>query len=108
LLGRLQIDLLRNRFGRRSERLGDEALEQGGEELEQSMAEQAAKIEEILPPPATSPKRNRGTLPAHLLRVGVVVDVTDKIYPCCGAPLHPIAEDRSEMLDHGPANFGCG
>jgi transposase len=97
--------LLRNRFGRRSERLGDEALEQGVEDLEQSLAEQAAKIEGVVPPPATSPKRNRGTLPAHLPRVEVVVDVTDKICPCCGAPLHPIAEDRSEMLDHVPAQL---
>lgn len=37
--------LLRNRFGRRSERLGEEALQQGIEDAEQSLGEQQAKIE---------------------------------------------------------------
>ena len=36
--------LLRHRFGRRSEQLSDEALDQGIEDLEQSLAEQTAKI----------------------------------------------------------------
>jgi transposase len=100
--------LLRNRFGRRSERLGDAALEQGVEDLEQSLAEQAAKIEGALPavpPQAASPKRNHGSLPACLPRVEVMVDVADKSCPCCGGPLHPIAEDRSEMLDYVPAQL---
>ena len=37
--------LLRNRFGRRSERLGEAALQQGVEDIEQSLGEQKAKIE---------------------------------------------------------------
>jgi transposase len=100
---RLQMliaSLLRYRFGRRSEQLSDEALDQGIEDLEQSLAEQTAKIEAAQPVArATPPKRNRGALPADLPRVEVVVDVTDKTCPCCGAPLHPIGEDHSEMLD---------
>jgi transposase len=100
--------LLRNRFGRRSEQLGEDAIDQGIEELEQSLAEQAAKLASVQPKPSPSPqavlpKRNRGSLPAHLPRVEVVVDVASKTCPCCGAPLHFIAEDRAEMLDHVPA-----
>jgi transposase len=99
--------LLRYRFGRRSEQLSDAALDQGIEDLEQSLAEQTAKIEAAVQPAAraTPPKRNRGALPDHLPRVEVVVDVADKTCPCCGAPLHAIGEDRAEMLDHVPAQF---
>jgi transposase len=100
--------LLRNRFGRRSERLGEEALQQGIEDIEQSLAEQAAKIEAAQPAAertAKPPKRNRGSLPDHLPRVEVVVDIADKTCACCGAPLHAIAEDRSEMLDYAPAQL---
>jgi transposase len=88
--------LLRNRFGRRSERLGEEALQQGIEDIEQSLAEQAAKIEAAQPAAertAKPPKRNRGSLPNHLPRVEVVVDIADKTCACCGAPLRAIAED---------------
>ncbi len=100
--------LLRNRFGRRSERLGEDALQQGIEDAEQSLAEQAAKIEAAQPKakrPENSPKRNRGSLPEHLPRVEVVVDIADKACTCCGAPLHAIAEDRAEMLDYVPAQL---
>jgi len=78
-IGRLQMliaVLLRNRFGRRSERLGEEAVQQGIEDIEQSLAEQAAKIEAAQPATertAKPPKRNRGSLPDHLPRVEVVV-----------------------------------
>jgi transposase len=100
--------LLRNRFGRRSERLGEEALQQGIEDIEQSLGEQAAKLETAQPAaawPAKPPKRNRGSLPQHLPRVEVVVDIADKTCGCCGAPLHAIGEDRSEMLDYLPAQI---
>ena len=93
--------LQRNRFGRRSERLDDAAFQQGVEDLEQSLAEQVARLDaassaaaistpEPTPrPPRTEPaKRNRGALPAHLPRVEVVIDVDDKACPCCGGTLH--------------------
>jgi transposase len=114
---RLQLliaGLQRNRFGRRSERLDDEALQQGVEDLEQSVAEQIARLEATSPPaPGANPgpphaeplKRNRGALPAHLPRVEVVVDVDDKACPCCGGGLHPIGEDSAEMLDYVPAQL---
>jgi transposase len=69
-----------------------------------SLAEQIAKIEAAQPVARPAPpKRNRGSLPAHLPRVEVVIDVASKTCPCCGAPLHAIGEDRAEMLDHVPA-----
>ncbi len=106
----------RNQFGRRSERLDDPAFQQGVEDLEQSLAEQAAKLDAVqssadTPAPAATPRsrraepaqRNRGALPAHLPRVELVVDVEDKACPCCGGTLHVIGEDRAEMLDYVPA-----
>jgi len=104
----LNAVLPRNRFGRRSERLGEEALQQGIEDAEQSLGEQQAKIEAALPEakrPENLPKRNGGALPEHLPRVEVVVDITDKTCACCGTPLHAIAEDRAEMLDYVPAQL---
>jgi transposase len=121
---RLQFQLAslkRNRFGRRSEKLDDETLQQATEDLEQSVAEKMAALEAAAKPadpPAQSPaakikppangappKRNRGALPAHLPRVEVIVDIEDKACACCGGLLHQIGEDRAEMLDYVPAQF---
>jgi transposase len=114
---RLRIaGLERARFGRRSEQLRDAALQQESEELEQSLAEQSAKLEAVAaalkapgetPAPETAPppKRNRGALPPHLPRIEVIVDIEDKTCPCCGGGLHVIGEDRAEMLDYIPARF---
>ncbi len=110
--------LQRNRFGRRSEKLGEAAVQLGIEDLEQSVAEQAVALEaavsRAIPPqrdgsaraPRTGPvKRNRGALPAALPRVEQVIDVEDKACPCCGAQLHLIGEDKTEMLDYVPAHL---
>ena len=107
-LHRLIAALLRNRFGRRSERLGEAALQQGVEDAEQSLGEQEAKLEAAQPDAERTPKppkRNRGSLPEHLPRVEVMVDIADKTCGCCGARLHTIGEDRSEMLDYVPAQL---
>lgn len=110
--------LQRNRFGRRSEQLSDEAFQHGVEDLEQSLAEQTAALDAVTSPPQppatdaasrsprTEPaKRNRGALPAHLPRVELVIDVEDKACPCCGGALHLIGEDKAEMLDYVPAQL---
>ena len=110
--------LQRNRFGRRSEKLDDAAVQQGIDDLEQSMAEQAAALAAAAsrshppktgtPPraPRTEPaKRNRGALSADLPRAEQVIDVEDKACPCCGGALHLIGEDKTEMLDYVPAHF---
>ena len=114
---RLQLRLAalrRNRFGRRSGKLNDDHLQQGIEDLEQSVAEQEAGLEAAaaeaeapvpapkpaVPSPAKPPKRNRGALPVHPPRIEPIVDVEDKTCPCCGGALHVIGEDRAEMLDY--------
>ena len=117
---RLQLmiaGLQRNRFGRRSERLDDEILQHGLEDLEQSLAGQAAGLEAVMVPPAAAPeasadphrgepaKRNRGALPAHLPRAEVIIDIEDKACRGCRSTLHPIGEDRAEMLDYLPAQL---
>jgi transposase len=48
---------------------------------------------------------NRGSLPKHLPRVEVVVDIDDSACPCCGKTLHRIGEDTSERLDIVLAQF---
>jgi transposase len=111
---RLQLliaGLQRNRFGRRSERLDDETLQHGLEDLEQSVAEQAAGMEaagsgaNTVLRRAEAAKRNRGTLPAHLPRTEVIIDIEDRACPGCGCTLHQISEDRAEMLDYVPAQL---
>jgi transposase len=116
---RLQIaGLQRNRFGRRSEQLDDETLQQGMEDLEQSVAEQAAGLEAVVAaaqpaakppqphgPPKQPAKRNRGALPPGLPRVEVTIDIADKTCPHCRGSLHRIGDDRCEMLDFVPAHF---
>jgi transposase len=118
-IGRLRLriaGLERARFGRRSEQLGGAAPRQESEELEQSLAEQSAKLEAVaaaLETPgetraaetAPQPTRNRGALPPHLPGIEVIVDIEDKTCPCCGGGLHVIGEDRAEMLDYIPARF---
>lgn len=112
--------LQRNRFGRRSEKLGAAAVQQGTEDAEQAVAEQAAALEAALSQagtpksdeaartpraPRTEPaKRNRGALPAGLPRVERVIDVEDKTCPCCRGSLHLIGETTTEMLDYVPAH----
>src|SRR6059058_1677861 len=100
--------LQRGRFGRRSERLDPDQLQLGLEDLEQTAAAAEAAQEEVAARSSTprTPRvrrRNLGSLPAHLPRVEVLVDVEDKSCPCCGGAMHVIGEDTSEMLDIVPA-----
>src|SRR3954470_14475554 len=99
--------LQRRQFGRRSEKLDPDQLQLGLEDLEQTAAaaeaaqEAAAGSSRALQPPR-SRRRNLGSLPAHLPRVEMLVDIEDKSCPCCGGSLHVIGEDTSEMLDLAP------
>src|SRR3954467_15188424 len=102
--------LQRGRFGRRSERLDPDQLQLGLEDLEQTAAAAEAAQEEVAARSSTprTPRvrrRNLGSLPAHLPRVEVLVDLEDKSCPCCGGALHVIGEDTSEMLDIVPARL---
>jgi transposase len=102
-------ELQRHRFGRRAETLPEDQMLLGLEEVEQVAASGEAETEAA--DPAERAKRsakrrmNRGSLPAHLPRVEIVVDIDDHACRCCGNPLHRIGEDTGERLDIVPAQF---
>ncbi len=102
-------EMQRHRFGRRAERLPEDQLLLGLEEADQVVASGEVEGEEAAPAEraARSAKRrtNRGSLPGHLSRIEVVVDIDDHACPCCKSKLHRIGEDMSERLDIVPAQF---
>jgi transposase len=102
-------EMQRHRFGRRSETLPEDQMLLGLEDVEQGEAVLAAETEDKVPAEraAVAQKRrmNRGSLPAHLPRVEVIVDLADKTCPCCKGGLHRIGEDVFERLDILPARF---
>jgi transposase len=102
-------ELQRHRFGRRAESLPVEQLLLGLEEAEQVEAEGFAAEDAGDPAKREDRTRkrraNRGALPTHLPRIEQVVDIGDKVCPCCSGPLHVMGEDRSERLDIVPAQF---
>src|SRR5689334_5229099 len=103
--------LIRARYGRKSERIDPEQLQLALEGLEQDAGAVAAAQEAAETPVETKtrtrrpPQRNRGHLPAHLERYEVVLDVADKTCPCCGGAMHVIDEDVAEQLDVVPLRF---
>src|SRR6201999_2771987 len=100
-------ELQRHRFGRRAETLPEDQMLLGLEEVEQVAASSEAETEIANPAEranrAAKRRINRGSLPAHLPRIEVVVDIEDHACPCCGNALHRIGEDASERLDLVPA-----
>src|SRR6478736_3254578 len=103
-------ELQRHRFGRRYERLDPEQLALALEDVEQMLAAADAAAEKDDTPlvrPAVARKRqiNRGSLPLHLPREEIVIDVADKTCACCGGLKHCIGEDVAERLDVIPAQF---
>jgi len=107
----LQIikELQRHRFGRRAETLPEDQMLLGLEEVEQIAASGEAESEaaNATAPANRSARRrvNRGSLPVHLPRVEMVIDIDDRACPCCGKVLHRIGEDTGERLDIVPAQF---
>src|SRR3981189_3347099 len=102
-------ELQRHRFGRRAETLPEDQMLLGLEDVEQTAASDWGREDESAPPEgaarAAKRRTNRGSLPAHLPRLDIVVDIDDKVCPCCRAELHRIGEDKSERLDMVPAQF---
>ena len=98
--------LQRSQFGRRAERLDDDQLQLGFEDLGADIA----RVEAALPPaaaerPTAKSQTDRPSLPAHLPREDRRHDIEHRGCPCCGGPLHLIGETVSEMLDHVPARL---
>jgi transposase len=107
--GTLKAMLQRHRFGRRAETLPEDQLLLGLEDVEQVAASKEFEGEVAAPAEradrATRRRVNRGSLPAHLPRIELVVDIEDHTCPCCRNALHRIGEDRSEKLDIIPAQL---
>ena len=102
-------ELQRHRFGRRAETLPEDQMLLGLEDVEQAAASDEAsdRCGQSGRAGKQSAKRrlNRGSLPAHLPRIEMVVDIDDHTCPCCGNALHRIGEDTGERLDIVPAQF---
>src|SRR6185295_14888691 len=102
-------ELQRHRFGRRAETLPEDQMLLGLEDVEQAAAGDEAKIDAANPAEraSRSAKRrlNRGSLPAYLPRIEMVIDIDAHTCPCCGNALHRIGEDTGERLDIVPAQF---
>jgi transposase len=102
-------ELQRHRFGRRAESLPEEQLQLGLEEAEQVEAATHTENEEKVPAEKTARaarrRANRGSLPTHLPRIEMLVDVDNTTCASCSSPLHRIGEDVAERLDIVPAQF---
>ncbi len=100
--------LQRHRFGRRAEQLDADQLALALEDVEQTVSAAEAAAEKSPPrpdKPARRRKVNRGSLPLHLPREEVVLDLADKRCACCGGLKACIGEDVSQRLDVVPAQF---
>src|SRR6266545_8311868 len=102
-------ELQRHCFGRRAETLPEDQMLLGLEDVEQTAASDEAGADQASPAERAGrvAKRriNRGSLPVHLPRIEIMVDLDDKTCPCCQGELHRIGEDKSERLDMVPAQF---
>jgi transposase len=80
--------LQRHRFGRRAEPLPEDQLLLGLEDVEQGVADEqiAAETASVLLKVERTVRRraNRGSRPAHLLRIETVIDIEDKACPAAG------------------------
>jgi transposase len=80
-------EMQRHRFGRRAETLPEDQMLLGLEEVDQTVAGDEAAADQMVPAEraARAEKRrsNRGSLPEHLPRIEIVVDIDDKTCPCC-------------------------
>lgn len=94
--------LQHSQYGRRSERLDEDQLQLGLEDI----GADVARVEARLPiARSKASPRERLSLPDHLAREDVRVDLDHDACPGCGGVLHVIGETVSEMLDHVPARL---
>lgn len=99
--------LQRQQFGRRAERLDEGQLELGLEDVGADIG----RVEQLLPmAPAANDlvaqeRSDRPSLPEHLEREELSLDLEVKACPCCGGALHLAGETVSEMLDWVPARL---
>ncbi len=98
--------LQRSQFGRRAERLDDDQLQLGFENLGADIARVEATLPSTAPKtPTAKAQTERPSLPAHLPREDRRLDIEHQTCPCCGGQLHAIGETVSETLDYVPARL---
>src|SRR6266404_7610265 len=77
--------LQRSQFGRRAERLDDEQLQLSFEDLGVDIARVEATLpSEKVKTPASRSRTDRPSLPAHLPREDMRLDLEHQACPCCG------------------------
>src|SRR2546427_7280143 len=77
--------LQRSQFGRRAERLDDDQLRLGFEDLNADIARVEATLpSEKVKTPASRSRTDRPSLPTHLSREDVRIDLDQQTCPCCG------------------------
>ena len=108
-LRHLLLKLQRRQFGRKSERLTDDQLQFAFEEIEATLAENAAEAGKRSPATREQQKQRRragrGHLPAHLPEIEQVLAPEATACPCCQGPLVEIGSDTARRLDVIPAQF---
>jgi transposase len=108
-LHHLLLKLKRRQFGAKSERLPEAQLLFAFEEIEATLAGNAAEAGKVSPTlrgnQAKRRREGRGRLPAHLPRIEVVLAPEASACPCCQGPLVEIGVDAAERLDVIPAQF---
>ncbi len=108
-LQHLLLKLKRRQFGRKSERLPEDQLLFAFEEIEATLAANAAEAGKQSPAlrdqQARRRRAGRGRLPAHLPRIEQVLAPEAAACPCCQGPLVEIGSDAARRLDVIPAQF---
>jgi transposase len=110
-LHHLLRQLQRAQFGRRSERLDPDQMQLVLEDIETTIAEQNAQedkketAEKPADPQRKKRRANRGSLPAHLPRIHLILAPESTVCPCCHGVMHVIGEDAAERLDVMPAQY---
>src|SRR5690349_24422340 len=116
LIAKLQHQLeqlLRHRYGRKSEKLDPAQLLLFAREILAELGTAPAEAapgppaEEPAPPPAKKGGHGRKPLPASLPRRRVLHDLDPEMLPCpdCGAARVAIGEDIREQLEYVPASL---
>src|SRR3954470_13568251 len=102
-LQHLLLKLKRRQFGTKSERLPEEQLLFAFEEIEATLAGNAAEAGKASPTlrdnQARRRRAGRGRLPAHLPRIEQVLAPEATACPCCQGPLVEIGIDAAERRD---------
>jgi transposase len=101
--------LLRQKYGPRSERLDPNQLRLFTEDSDDSAASQESDVvpENPAKPKRTWKRRGRQTLPAHLPRLPVVIELSEheRACPGCGGLRAHFDDEISEQLDYVPASL---